>query len=63
MKIIKTSPRTWSGTGFGSKSATYAVAGREDIRIVRASHGWTAYLGTIKYFGATKAELEQELSK
>lgn len=61
--IIKTANRTWAGTGFGTKSATYGVAGHPDIRVIRQSHGWTAYIGTRKYFGTTKAELEQELSK
>lgn len=63
MKIIKLTNRTWAGTGFGSKGATYGVAGRSDIRIIKASHGWTAYTSQGKHFARTKAELEQELSK
>jgi hypothetical protein len=62
MKIIKTTKRTWAGTGFGYSGATYGVVGHPEIRVIRESHGWTAYIGTTKLFGTTKADLEQELS-
>lgn len=62
MKIVKTNPRTWAGAGFGHKNASYGVKGRPDIRIIRESHGWTAYIGKVKLFGASKTELEKELS-
>jgi len=62
LKIIKTSTRTWAGNGFGQKSASYGVAGRPEIRIMRESHGWTAYIGTNKYFGITKQELETQIN-
>lgn len=62
MKIIKISNRVWAGTGFGYKGASYGIAGRPDIRIIRESHGWTAYIGKVKLFGVSKTDLEKELS-
>lgn len=61
MKIIKKTPRTWAGTGFGTRSASYCVFGRVDIRVLRESHGWTAYTSTGKLFDTTKGGLEQQL--
>lgn len=61
-KIKKLAPRTWAGTGFGTKAASYGVENRPDIRIIRESHGWTAYIGQRKLFGTTKTELETQLS-
>ena len=62
LKIKKLTPRSWAGVGFGDKSATYGVEGRPEIRIIRASHGWTAYIGTKKLFGVTKSDLECQLT-
>jgi hypothetical protein len=62
MKIIKSVPRSWAGTGFGYRPASYFVFGRIDIRILRESHGWTAYTPAGKLFDTTKRGLEQQLS-
>lgn len=61
MKIVKLKPRQWAGVGFGYTGASYGIPERPDIRILRESHGWIAYIGTTKFFGTTKAELEAEL--
>ena len=61
MKIIKKTPRTWEGAGFGYQSASYCVFGRVDIRIIRESHGWTAYTPAGKFFDTTKSGLEKQL--
>jgi hypothetical protein len=62
IKIKKLTPRMWAGAGFGTKAASYGVENRPDIRIIREAHGWTAYIGTRKLFGTTKAELENQLN-
>jgi DNA-directed RNA polymerase specialized sigma54-like protein len=62
LKIKKLSPRLWAGAGFGTKPASYGVDNRPDIRIMRESHGWTAYIGQRKLFGVNKAELENQLN-
>jgi hypothetical protein len=62
LKIKKLTPRMWAGAGFGTKAASYGVENRPDIRIIREAHGWTAYIGTRKLFGTTKAELETQLT-
>ena len=62
VKIEKIAPRSWSGVGFGYKSASYGVADRPEIRVIRESHGWTAYVGCQKFFAETKAELETQLA-
>jgi hypothetical protein len=62
IKIIKVIPRTWAGTGFGTRSAAYGVEGRSDIRIMRESHGWTAYTSNGKLFDTSKAGLEIQLN-
>lgn len=63
IQIKKLSARTWAGVGFGAKAATYGVENRPDIRIIRESHGWTAYIGHIKIFELTKHELETQLNQ
>lgn len=62
LKIKKLTPRLWAGAGFGTRAASYGVENRPDIRIVRESHGWTAYINNTKLFGTTKAELEAQLA-
>lgn len=57
-KIVKLTPRMWAGVGFGHRSAGYGIVGRPNIRIVRESHGWYAYIGTDKLFAESKVELE-----
>jgi len=63
LKIIKTKPSSWQGTGFGVQGASYAVQNNPSIRIIRSSNGWYAYIGTHKLFGVNKLDLEAELSK
>jgi hypothetical protein len=62
LKIKKLAPRSWAGTGFGTKAASYGVDKRPDIRVIRDSHGWTAYTPQGKRFGETKADLEAQLN-
>ena len=62
MIIKKTKPSAWAGNGFGTTKASYGVEGRPDIRIIRESHGWTAYLDGKKFFGLSKSDLEFELN-
>jgi hypothetical protein len=62
LKIKKLAPRSWAGAGFGTKPASYGVENRPDIRVIRESHGWTAYTPQGKLFGETKAELETQLN-
>lgn len=61
MRIEKTAPSSWEGVGFGTRRASYGIPSRPDIRIIRESHGWTAYVGGRKFFGPTKSELEETL--
>lgn len=61
--IKKTAKSSWQGNGFGTSRASYGVTNRPDIRVVRASHGWTAYVDGQKFFGLTKTELEDALSE
>ena len=46
VKISKTAPRAWAGTGFGSKGASYGIDTHPHIYVKRESHGWTAINAT-----------------
>jgi len=65
IKISKTAPRTWAGTGFGSKGASYGIESHPHLMVIRESHGWTARDPNTKqkWFGEDKNELENELNK
>jgi len=64
IKISKTSPRTWAGTGFGDKGASYGIESHPHLMVIRESHGWTARDPNTKqkWFGEDKNELENELN-
>ena len=66
VKITKTNPREWAGTGFGYRGATYGIASHPHIAVKREPHGWTAIDTTDRskrWFGEDKNELENELAK
>jgi hypothetical protein len=65
IKISKTAPRTWAGTGFGDKGASYGIESHPHLMVIRESHGWTARDPNTKqkWFGEDKNELENELNK
>ena len=66
IKIVKTNPRSWQGTGFGYMGATYGLPSHPHIQIKRESHGWSAVDTndrSKRWFGTDKSDLEQELAK
>ncbi len=62
MKIVKTAKSKWDGNGFGHSGASWGVAGKPNIRILRDNGAWYGFIGTQKFFALSKQDLEAALS-
>ena len=58
VKLVKVAGTSWSGNGFGTAPAVWAVKGAEHIEVLKIAGLWRAIASGVKYIarGSTKAE-------